>query len=93
MLMENKNSNDAEDSQNLDQKKNTAIIQQIMAQETSSQDNEEIRSTIVSEKNSEVDLSKNQIEDVDADKSKLTDITEIKEVPNGITTEIKKPTK
>ena len=59
MLMDNKNSNDAEDSQNLDQKKNTAIIQQIMAQETSSQDNEEIRSTIVSEKNSEVDLSKN----------------------------------
>ena len=93
MLMDNKNSNDAEDSQNLDQKKNTAIIQQIMAQETSSQDNEEIRSTIVSEKNSEVDLSKNQIEDVDADRSKLTDTTEIKEVPNSITTEIKKPTK
>jgi len=64
-----------------------------MAQETSSQDNEEIRSTIVSEKNSEVDLSKNQIEDVDADRSKLTDTTEIKEVPNSITTEIKKPTK
>ena len=59
MLMDNKNSNDAEDSQNLDQKKNTAIIQQIMAQETSSQDNEEIRSTIVSERNTEVDLSKN----------------------------------